>query len=300
MVTVNLFARAHWRYAGLNTESLLILSHFQASALLEARRTGHSNVEVSPDLGISAVEVTLSPVGVSFPSYGLVSWDSIDEIATTENSCFVVEDGELFRVQVFSEFTNRLYSLMPTEGAPTMLVSGIPMHRIKGIDPHLDTLNKMEALGSAVGQVLDTATGLGYTAIEASRTADQVVTIELDPAALEVARYNPWSRDLFDNPKIEQLVGDSFDVVQEFEEGAFDRVIHDPPAFALAGDLYSNEFYAEMYRVLNRGGRLFHYIGNPESKSGSTVTRGAIRRLQEVGFSRVSHRPKAFGVVAFK
>jgi predicted methyltransferase len=158
----------------------------------------------------------------------------------------------------------------------------------------------MQALGAAVGRTLDTATGLGYTAIEASRTADRVITIELDPAALEVARYNPWSRELFDNPRLEQMMGDSFDVIREFADGEFDRVIHDPPAFALAGDLYSSDFYIELYRVLQRDGRLFHYIGNPESKSGRTVTRGAIRRLQEAGFSRVVRRPKAFGLVAFR
>jgi len=37
-----------------------------------------------------------------------------------------------------------------------------------------------------------------------------------------------------------------------------------------------------------------------ESKSGRTVVRGAVRRLQEAGFSRVVRRPKAFGLVAYK
>jgi predicted methyltransferase len=52
--------------------------------------------------------------------------------------------------------------------------------------------------------------------------------------------------------------------------------------------------------VLRRGGRLFHYIGDLDSKSGRTVVRGAVRRLQEAGFSRVVRHPKAFGVVAYK
>ena len=99
-----------------------------------------------------------------------------------------------------------------------MLVSGIPMHRIKDTDPHADTLEKMRAVRPVVGQVLDTATGLGYTAIEAAKTAAHVTTIELDPAALEVCRRNPWSQALFDNPKITQVVGDSFEVVLELRE----------------------------------------------------------------------------------
>lgn len=61
---------------------------------------------------------------------------------------------------------------MPTGGAPTLLVAGFPMHRIKGIDPHEDTLIKFQTIAPLVGRVLDTATGLGYTAIEVVKTAE--------------------------------------------------------------------------------------------------------------------------------
>jgi predicted methyltransferase len=141
---------------------------------------------------------------------------------------------------------------------------------------------------------------LGYTAIEAARTAEQVVTIELDPAALEIARLNPWSQALFDSPNIVQIIGDSFEEVQDLETESFARIIHDPPVFKLAGQLYSGAFYRELHRVLQRKGRLFHYVGNPDSKSGRNMTRGVMRRLRETGFSQVSPRPKAFGVVARK
>ena len=101
-----------------------------------------------------------------------------------------------------------------------MLVSGIPMHRIKDTNPQQDTLEKIRSIKPVVGQVLDTATGLGYTAILAARTAEHVTTIELDPAVLQVCRVNPWSQELFDNPKITQLIGDSFDVVAGMESGS--------------------------------------------------------------------------------
>jgi predicted methyltransferase len=45
---------------------------------------------------------------------------------------------------------------------------------------------------------------------------------------------------------------------------------------------------------------LFHYVGDPESRSGSRITRGVMRRLQEAGFKRVVRQPRAFGVVAYK
>jgi hypothetical protein len=278
----------------------IVLSHIQTQPLLQAQQTGQRRAEVSPDLGLTAVEVAIEPEGTRFPNGEWLSWEAVAEINASENNCFVIEDGEPRSVQLFSEFTNRLYSLMPTPAAPTMLVSGIPMHRIKGTDPYHDTLEKIKTLKPVVGRVLDTATGLGYTAIEAAKTADHVVTIELDPAVLDIARLNPWSQPLFENPKITQHLGDSYDVIEEFDDESFDRIIHDPPTLSLAGHLYAGDFYAELHRVLRRGGRLFHYIGNPESKSGQSVTRGVIRRLREAGFSRVARRPRAFGVLALR
>jgi predicted methyltransferase len=268
--------------------------------MLQARTAGQNWAAVSPDLGLTTVEVALGPEGVRFPTGQGLAWEDVEMIGDSERGCFVIEDTGAHKIQIFSEATNRLYSLMPTTGAPTMLISGIPMHRIKETDPHRDTRQKIKAVTPVVGQVLDTATGLGYTAIQAAETAERVVTIELDPAVLEVARLNPWSRPLFGNSKITQLIGDSFDEVQVFDAETFSRIIHDPPTFSLAGDLYSGAFYRHLFRVLEQGGRLFHYIGNLESKSGRSVARGAMRRLQEAGFSRVVRRPQAFGLVAYK
>ena len=174
------------------------------------------------------------------------------------------------------------------------------MHRIKNTNPYQDTLAKIKAIAPIHGRVLDTCTGLGYTAIEAAKTAERVITIELDPTAQEMARFNPWSRSLFDNPKITQLIGDAFDEIQNFADGQFSCIIHDPPMLSLAGDLYSGDFYAECQRVLRRSGKLFHYIGDPDSKSGARTTKGVVRRLQEAGFTRVVLKPQAFGLVAFK
>ena len=181
-----------------------------------------------------------------------------------------------------------------------MLISGIPMHRIKNTEPYADTLSKIKAIAPVEGQTLDTTMGLGYTAIQAARTADHVTTIELDPAVTEICRLNPWSQDLFDNPKITRLIGDAFDLIAEFGDGSFARILHDPPMFSLAGHLYSAEFYSQLLRVLRPSGRLFHYVGDPDSRSGRNITRGVMRRLTESGFRRVKPYPRAFGVVAYK
>jgi predicted methyltransferase len=278
----------------------IILSHFQAQVLLDARRKGLAAAQVSPDLGLSTVQVTLDLAGIKLPDGQELGWEAVEDIADSTSSCYVIEDGSPRAIQFYSEATERLYSLYPTSGAPTMLVSGIPMHRIKDTDPHQDTLEKIRTIKPVVGQVLDTATGLGYTAIQAARTAARVTTIELDPAALQVCRLNPWSQELFDNPRITQVVGDSFEVVAVMESGRFTRVIHDPPAFSLAGDLYSGEFYVQLHRVMRNQSLLFHYIGDPESKSGHSNTVGVIRRLEQAGFRQVRRTPRAFGVVAVK
>jgi predicted methyltransferase len=278
----------------------IVFSHFQTKAFLEARRVGQHYVDTSLDLGLTTVRALVEPEGVRLPNDEALGWELIEEISASQNNCFVLNAGQVRKIQVFSELTNQLFSLMPTQGAPTMLVSGIPMHRIKGTGPYHDTAEKIKTVKPVVGKVLDTATGLGYTAIEAAKTADHVTTIELAPSALEIARLNPWSRALFASPKIVQRIGDSYDVVEEFEDAAFNRIIHDPPVCSLAGHLYSGEFYARLHRVLAPGGRLFHYVGDPDSKSGRSTTRGVMRRLQEAGFKHVARRPRAFGVVAVK
>ena len=280
--------------------SPIVLSHREIEPLLAARQAGESAASTSLDLGLTRGEVSLEAERVVFPDGQWLSWESLEEIGKSDTGCFVVEDNEAVKIQRFSEFLGRAYGLMPTDRAPTLLVSGIPMHRIKGTDPHRDTLTKIRAVAPVTGRVLDTCTGLGYTAIEAAKTAEQVVTIELDPTVLEVARLNPWSRALFEHPHIEQLVGDSFDLIQDFEDESFSRIIHDPPMFSLAGELYSGQFYRHLYRVMGRKGRLFHYIGDLSSRSGRNVVKGVARRLQEAGFSRIVRKPGAFGLVAFK
>jgi predicted methyltransferase len=292
--------RAYPGLSGKGRGIPILISHVQTEQLLKGREAGKQRVEISPDLSMTTVAVAIEAGGVSFPSGEMLRWGAILEINASQSNCFLIEDGKLHKILAFSELTNRVYSLMPTRHAPTMLISGIPMHRIKGTDPYRDTLQKIKTIKPAIGQVLDTATGLGYTAIEAAKTADHVVTIELDPVVLEIARFNPWSRALFDNPRISQRIGDSYDVVKEFDDQTFTRIVHDPPALALAGDLYARDFYGELYRVMRGGGKLFHYVGDPASKSGRNTTRGVIRRLQESGFSRVVRHPRAFGVVALK
>jgi uncharacterized protein len=277
----------------------VILSRYQTE-LFPRNPESPAGITLSPDLGLTKIDAALGPEGLVLPNGEHLDWDAIDEITNSENGCFAIQGGQPRKIQAFSATTNRVSSLMPTAGAPTMLVAGFTMHRIKDCDPYQDSVAKVQAIAPIRGLVLDTATGLGYTAIEAARTATHVHTIELDPGAQEIARQNPWSQALFDHPRITQHLGDSDEVVETFPEGMFDRIIHDPPVISLAGQLYGATFYGKLHRVLRARGRLFHYIGNPESRSMANVTRGVSDRLRTAGFSRVRPWPEAFGVVAEK
>ncbi len=278
----------------------MILSYIQARPLLEARKRGQTCIETSIDLGINNTSATLSDKGVSFASGQQLDWGSIEKISESEVKCYTVSEQGIEPVQVFSEATGRVCSLMPTRSAPSMLIAGFVMHRIKDIDPWQHAQRMVKAIAPVSGAVLDTTTGLAYTAILAARTAESVTAIELDPGVQAIARLNPWSQELFNNPRIKQVMGDACEVVTTLANESFHRIVHDPPTFALAGELYSGAFYRELYRVLKRGGRFFHYVGDPESKASGGVTRGVIRRLQEAGFSRVVRHAEAYGVVAHK
>ncbi len=277
----------------------IVLSYMEVQPLVAAWEQGKQEVATSPDLGRTVVRVSLSAQGARFPSGVLLRWEEARHILAHPHVCFRVDAHGLTRLQRFSPLTGRVVSLYPTGSAPTLTLSGIPMHRIQGTDPWRDTLTKVRAARPR-GRVLDTCMGLGYTAIAAARRADWVLTVELDPVVIWLARENPWSEDLFRAPNIAVVQGAAEVFLPTLPDAFFSTIIHDPPMFSLAGELYSLSFYRELYRVLRPRGRLFHYVGNPEGKMARNVMRSVARRLQEAGFRRVRPAHEAFGLIATK
>ncbi len=234
-----------------------------------------------------------------FPDGTRVSTREVERIARDRGNLYFVKAGGVYKAAIASQ--EGFYKLVPTI-PPTIEINGIRMHRTKDTTPLRDTLSKVDAVKPRDGEtVLDTCMGLGYTAIEASKRGAYVITIEKDPHVLELARINPWSRELFTGGKIQVIQGDSFEVVRKFNDETFDVVIHDPPRFSLAGHLYGEEFYRELYRVLKPGGRLFHYVGNPGKKyRRKDLQKGVMERLRRVGFTGIKKVGEALGVVAGK
>lgn len=99
------------------------------------------------------------------------------------------------------------------------------------------------------------ARGRHNTALGASKRGGRVTTTELDPAMTQMYQANPRSRELLGG-ETRQLCGDAADVVPNFPDASFDRVIHDPHALALAGKLFGGELYGHLRRILASKGRL--------------------------------------------
>lgn len=274
-----------------------LISCYQAAPLLAARERGLASTRSSFDLGRSELAVTLDEHGVRTDSLA-VSWSNIEHVAGNDSVCFAIDEDQVSPVRIFSEAADRSFQLWPTASSPALLISGFLMHRVRDVAPDEGAARMVRALGKLHGRVLDTTTGLGYAAIAAARNASEVVTIEVEPTVRELARQNPWSRELFESKRLTLLDGDSAQLVPTLEPGSFSAIVHDPPAINLAGELYSSAFYSALLRALTRNGKLFHYIGDANSASGGRTTRGVVKRLHEAGFSRVTILKDAFGVLA--
>lgn len=274
--------------------------------------------EWSVDLGSSTMtEITIVANGLRFGSPDesdhtdlrpQVTFDELKKMSKAKRvgawECF--KDGETApdKIAGISEETDRTASLQPhVHGAPpTVVLGGFGMHRFKDTDPWKDTEAKVRALGGTTcgGRVLDVCTGLGYTAIALARLPHVagVTTVELDPLVVDIQKRNPWSEELFRSAKIERVVQNAVDYLPTLPTGEFNAIVHDPPAQAMAGELYSTEFYLQLARVLRPSGRLFHYIGDPKSNESGRLFRGVSQRLKETGFRSVQRADDAYGVVA--
>jgi hypothetical protein len=183
----------------------------------------------------------------------------------------------------------------------TLEIDGVRMHQTASKTPVQDARDKASALGIRRGEkILDICTGLGYSSIEAARRGAKVTTIEADEKVLEMAKANPASKELFGNPGIAIIVADAFAKIRDFPDSSFDAVSHDPPRLSMAGELYSLAFYRQLFRVLRRGGILFHYTGNPGRESGKNIPKGVKQRLVEAGFVRISWRDGLQGFLCTK
>ena len=240
--------------------------------------------KLSLDLGRSTIEVTDELEGAPLEE---VKGDFV----------YAWDGKELWKVAVFD---NGLYRLRMMKGKPILEIDGLRMHLVKEFEDIFDysklVVRELRLVQSDV--VLDTCMGLGYTAIAASKKADKVVTVELFPAVIAMAKWNPWSRELFERKRIEVVGGKScFDYIKETEDEKFTKVIHDPPRFSKAGELYSRELYRELRRICKKDALLFHYVGSMGKKKRDIMGEVA-NRLEECGWKVLKKKARLQGILA--
>lgn len=267
----------------------LLFDHSGLRKLCDACEDGKSSVLVSADLGLSQVELDLSDL--------MLNTKQIKKALKKERAIFLYEDGRLRQLSVY---VDSYYQLVATGEAPTLEIDGIQMHRTSVVKPFEDSRQKAESAVRSGDIVLDTCGGLGYTAIWALRRgAVKVDSCEPNPSVRLLRSLNPWSLEYLDDRIVShQMTSQEF--IQNAHTEYYDSILHDPPRFSLAGELYSAEFYNRLAEVIRPGGRLFHYTGDPYSKGRPRkFVEGVIKRLAEAGF-RCTRREDVLGVEAVK
>jgi hypothetical protein len=273
-----------------------LLTHHQAKEIFDAINKKQS-INVSFDLGLTKSTVEIRDKNIILSSNLVIGINQLKDILKDKKSVFYISEDGISKVCFFKR---HFYKLVLTGGYPTIEIDGIKMHQTKEMMPEEDAGLKIALLNIfKKAKVLDICTGLGYTAIAAYRKGAEVITIEKDPNVLEIAKLNPYSKELFEG-KIKLIIADAFDEVKKFKDASFDFIIHDPPRFALAELLYSTAFYKQLYRILKPNGRLFHYVGSPGAKyRKKRILKGVMDRLLQVGF-KLRKEDKVMGILGIK
>jgi len=260
---------------------------------------GHFFVLVSLDLGVSVEKI-------KFENGFLYLRDQIVSLSEFKNlkdeTIYTIVENRLLAVELFDQKTNFYYKLKPTPDWPALMISSVPMHRFKNITPKKSAEEFVKQIDPVYGVVLDTCCGLGYTSILESIQKDckKVIVFEKDLNVLKIAEYNPFSNSLFTNKKIELAEGDVFEKIKEIKTDSVDRILHDPPTTSFAPILYSEEFYYNLFRVLKKRGKLFHYCPNPKKTKGVVFWHSVEKKLHAAGFSNIKYVESASGLRAEK
>ena len=251
-----------------------------ADTLLAAREAGSNEWQGSLDLERSRTRAQLQPdawqwLGRSYPYPDRLKDRTIYHW-----------DGESF--EPVSRYAGSLIKLVPTEwGAPTFEIDGIKMLPTAKQSPLEDARAKVALIEPRGKVMLDTCGGLGYFAaccLEAG--VARIHSFEKNPDVLWLRTLNPWSPDPdASDGRLRLVHADISEAIAQLADASVDALLHDPPRFGIAGELYSQAFYGQLARVLRRGGRLFHYTGSPNRlTSGRDVPREVAGRLEQAGF----------------
>jgi predicted methyltransferase len=247
-------------------------------SLRAAARAGASSVECSLDLDRSTTTVEVDVAG----------WTWQGRRYPWLEAC---KDGTIYYwagsgFEPVARYTASLIKLVPTEwGPPTFQIDGIKMLSTSQGSPYADAERKVGLIKPRGKVILDTCGGLGYFAAWClAGGARQVLSYEKNPDVIWLRSLNPWSPGTGGGLTLTQ--GDIVGEIAMLPDASVDAVLHDPPRFGIAGELYSQVFYGDLARVIKRKGKLFHYTGAPNKlTSGRDVSSEVSKRLRNAGFA---------------
>jgi hypothetical protein len=245
--------------------------------LHEGARAGAATVECSLDLERSRTSVGIAAAGWTWRG-GQYPYPEVCKDRTIYHW-----DGNAF--QPVSRYAGSLIKLVPTQwGPPTFEIDGIKMLPTAHVSPYVDAERKVGLIQPQGKAILDTCGGLGYFAACCLQGgARQVLSFEKNADVIWLRSLNPWSPEVGGRLTLE--LGDIAERIAALPGASFDAILHDPPRFGTAGELYSQVFYDQLARVLRRGGKMFHYTGTPNKlTSGRDVPAEVGKRLRRAGF----------------
>ena len=241
-------------------------------------RAGERMVECSLDLDRSRTLAEADPAGWTWQGR------RFPYLETCKDRTVYHWTGEDF--QPVARYSGSLIKLVPTQwGPPTFEIDGIKMLPTAHVSPYADAERKVGLIQPQGKTILDTCGGLGYFAAWClAGKALQVLSFEKNADVLWLRGLNPWSPAV--GGALTLTHGDIAEQITGVPAGSVDAILHDPPRFGIAGELYSQAFYDQLARVLKRRGRLFHYTGTPNKlTSGRDVPNEVVKRLRRAGFA---------------
>lgn len=259
-----------------------LLTRSTAESLGAARRAGREIWSGSLDLERSRTRVLLQTDGWHWHGR---QWPYPDNLR--ERTVFHWDGEQWAAIQ---DFHQALVKLVPSEwGAPTFEIDGIKMLPTARVSPFEDARRKAALVAPNGKIILDTCAGLGYFAAAClDLGAERILSFEKNESVLWLRLHNPWSPDPeapSNTNRLQLQHGDITTAIATLADASVDAILHDPPRFSIAGELYSLRFYQELARVIRPGGKLFHYTGAPNQLShGRDLPREVATRLTTAGF----------------
>jgi predicted methyltransferase len=258
--------------------------------LRAAASAGATTIECSLDLQRSTTRVEIASTGLTWRGQ-LLPYPS-----SCKDRTIYYWDGLAF--QPAARYSTSLIKLVPTGwGPPTFEIDGIKMLPTAQISPYDDAERKVSLISPNRKLILDTCGGLGYFAAWCLKGgASRVLSYEKNPDVMWLRSLNPWSPTA--DGVLTVTLGDIAEQIATLPSQSVDAILHDPPRFGIAGELYSLHFYEHLMRVLRSRGKLFHYTGTPNRlTSHRDVPQEVLNRLRRAGFSA---RLNGDGILATK